>query len=301
MENWIQRYLVHLRAARNSSPHTLKAYAADLDFFAEFLKKQFPQRSLSQMDRQIMRRYLLELQSKNYSATTILRKISSLHSWVQYLIQMEVLSKNPLLHLPLPKKSSKLPRFYTEEEMSKLLRGGRGLCSPYLERDRAILELFYSSGLRLGELQRLNVQDMDFLSGVVRVYGKGSRERLVPVGDSVLKDLDRYLKTCPWARTWDAPGRFRSGPLFVNRFCRRLSASGVAMVLKRWASKAGFPKPLNPHALRHSFATHLLNRGCDLRTVQEMLGHRQLATTQIYTHVSLKHLQKIYERFHPRA
>ena len=298
MEIWLQRYLLHLRASRNSSRHTLRAYAKDVGSFVEFFRKNFPQRAITGLDRAALRKYLLGLQAEGYQTTTLLRKISALSSWMRYLVEMEVLPANPLRTLPLPKRSSKLPRFFTEEEVSHLLRGKIPLPSPYRERDQAILELLYSSGLRASELHRLNIQDVDFFSGFVRVFGKGSRERLVPVGEPALKAVQLYLRV----RDKGSPPRPSLGePLWLGRSGRRLSLSGLAWVLKRWSRLLHFAKPIHPHALRHSFATHLLNRGCDLRTVQEMLGHRQLSSTQIYTHVSLKHLRRVYEKAHPRA
>jgi len=248
-----------------------------------------------------------------------------------------VLRQDPFLNVRLPKKQGRLPRFLSESETEQLLKAG-GRRFPDEERDRAILELLYSSGLRRGEAVRLNVPDVDFVGEVVRVFGKGSRERLVPVGRHALEALRRYLdrrpapdgsfrspppaptpfpsgaedarppaSTAPPAPTPfpTAPGtaRFRSpdAPLFLSHRGRRLSEAGIALVVRRWARRSGLLKPLTPHALRHSFATHLLDRGCDLRSVQEMLGHKSLSTTQVYTHVSLEHLKKVYQRSHPRS
>ncbi|MBI5240304.1 MAG: tyrosine-type recombinase/integrase, partial [Elusimicrobia bacterium] len=195
----------------------------------------------------------------------------------------------------LPRKTARLPRFLTESEVSELLDRGGPAQSPFRERDRAILELLYSSGLRRSELAALNVGDVDFVSGFVRVLGKGSRERLVPVGATALSRLREYLR-----QRGPTSARGES-PLFVNARGRRLTDHGVAFLLKGWLKRAGWLKPVTPHSLRHSFATHLLNSGCDLRSVQEMLGHKSLATTQIYTHVSLEKLKEVYSRSHPRG
>jgi len=292
LRNWVQRFLTHLRGSRNYSAHTLRAYGADLEQFRRRLGDPEP----AAVDRNQVRAYLADLQDQGVlSRNTVLRKVSALRAFFRFLRSEGVMTQDPFCALPLPRKAAKLPKFLTESEIGELLGRAGPQQSPSRQRDRAILELLYSSGLRRSELAALNVGDVDFVSGFVRVLGKGSRERLVPVGRTALACLREYLRQ-------RGPGSSRGeSPLFVNCRGQRLTDAGVAFLLKVWLQRAGWLKPVTPHALRHSFATHLLNSGCDLRSVQEMLGHKSLATTQIYTHVSLEKLKEVYGRSHPRS
>lgn len=235
-----------------------------------------------------MRSYLAALQGRGLKRSSLLRKLSAVRSLCRWLRREEALKRDPFQSVPVPRKQPRLPRFLTEAEVETLL-SARGRETP---RDRALLELLYSCGLRRSELCRLNAADVDFVGGVVRVFGKRSRERLVPAGHGALSALKEYLDASP------RPG---SRALFLNRRGGRLSEEGVAFVVRRWARAHGLLKPLSPHVFRHSFATHLLDRGCDLRSVQEMLGHRNLSTTQVYTHLSLEQLQRAYRKGHPRG
>lgn len=305
MKTWLERFLAHLRASRNYSGHTLRAYESDLRRFVEV----YGGLEASAIERAHVREHLARLQkAPPVMRNTILRRISALRSFTRYLRQQGVLKRDPFLNLPLPKKERRLPKFLSESEMEDLLaRGGNG--ARFRERDRAIVELLYSSGLRRSELSSLNVGDVDFVSGFARVFGKGSRERLVPVGAAALGALRDYLRKRKAAGVSAAPGdavAAKTSPdggqaLFVNARGRRLSGQGVAWVVRRWIQSARWLKPVTPHAFRHSFATHLLNRGCDLRSVQEMLGHKSLQTTQVYTHVSLEQLKKVYRQAHPNS
>ncbi|MCX5797875.1 MAG: tyrosine recombinase [Elusimicrobia bacterium] len=292
LRNWVQRFLMHLRGFRNYSPHTLRAYGADLEQFRRSLGDPEP----AAIDRNEVRAYLAQLQARgNLGRNTVLRKVSALRAFFRFLRREGVMDQDPFCALPLPRKASRLPKFLTESEISELLAQTGPQQPSCRERDRAILELLYSSGLRRSELASLNVGDVDFVSGFVRVMGKGSRERLVPVGHAALSCLREYLRQ---RGPSSAKGE---SPLFLNSRGLRLSDAGVAFLLKGWLRRAGWLKTVTPHALRHSFATHLLNSGCDLRSVQEMLGHKSLATTQIYTHVSLEKLKEVYSRSHPRS
>ena len=223
----------------------------------------------------------------------MLRKVSALRSFSRYLRQHAALKEDPFLNVPRPKKELKLPKFLTEGEIERLLDLEDGPPDPLRDRDRAILELLYSSGLRRSELVGLNVGDLDTLAGTVRVFGKGARERLSPVGRRALERIRAYLQR--------RPGASAGEPLFVNNRLGRLSDAGVAFILTRWVRRSSLLKSVTPHVLRHSFATHLLNRGCDLRSVQELLGHKRLATTQIYTHMSLDRLKEVYGKSHPES
>ena len=292
LRKWVQRFLTHLRGLRNYSPHTLRAYGADLEQFRRCLRDPEP----AAIDRNEVRAYLAELQARgNLGRNTVLRKVSALRAFFRFLRREGVMDQDPFCALPLPRKAARLPKFLTESEIAELLAQVGPQQPSCRERDRAILELLYSSGLRRSELAALNVGDVDFVSGFVRVMGKGSRERLVPVGQAALSCLREYLRQ-------RGPGSAKGeSPLFLNSRGRRLTDAGVAFLLKGWLRRAGWLKSVTPHALRHSFATHLLNSGCDLRSVQEMLGHKSLATTQIYTHVSLEKLKEVYGKAHPRS
>jgi integrase/recombinase XerC len=217
-------------------------------------------------------------------------------AFTRFLLQEGAVRRDPFLNVPLPKMERRLPRFLTETEAETLMESAeKGEAWVHL-RDRAILELFYSSGIRRSELVRLNTADVDLMGGVVRVYGKGGRERVVPAGQPALAALREYLRARPSAR-----GLGQSEPLWLSASGRRLSDSGVALVVRRSVRRSGLLKGVTPHGLRHSFATALLSRGCDLRALQEMLGHKNLSTTQIYTHITLKRLQEVYGKSHPRS
>ncbi|MFA5138663.1 MAG: site-specific tyrosine recombinase/integron integrase [Elusimicrobiota bacterium] len=290
---WIQRFLVALRSRRNYSEHTLRAYAADLAEFEGF----FGSGDVSTITRQRIRAYLAHLQTRKLRRSSLLRKISGVRAFTRFLLQEGALKRDPFLNVPLPKMERRLPRFLTEAEAETLLGNSEQAAAGWVGlRDRAILELFYSSGIRRSELVRLNTADVDLMGGVVRVFGKGGKERVVPAGQPALAVLREYLRARPSAR-----GLGRSEPLWLSASGQRLSDSGVALIVRRSVRRSGLLKGVTPHGLRHSFATALLNRGCDLRALQEMLGHKNLATTQIYTHTTLKRLQEVYGKSHPRS
>lgn len=284
------KFLTHLRGARGASKHTLRAYRSDLEAFVSAQPALEP----SAIERVHVRAFIADIQKAGAaSRATVLRRISALRSFVKFLRANGVLKGNPLLGVPLPKRRRPLPKFLSEAEMDALLAPRTGT-EDWNRRDRALVELIYSSGLRRAEVSGLNVGDVDFLEGTVRVFGKGAKERVVPVGKSALGALRDYLKD----RALPAPGE----PLFTNlRPGGRITPDGVAFVFARWVKRASILKKVSPHVLRHSFATHLLNHGCDIRAVQDMLGHASLQTTQIYTHVSLEKLQKDYRAAHPRV
>jgi site-specific recombinase XerD len=285
----VEKFLSELRASRNYSAHTCRGYRTDLAHFASHNQSLSPE-SLS---RAHVRAYLAQLQKEQGLArSSLLRRISALRSFARHLRELGVLKSDPFLNVPMPKKEARLPKFLTETEMGSLLSSTPGGPVRLQARDRAVLELLYSSGLRRSEISSLNIGDVDFMGGTVRVFGKGQRERIVPVGETALTALRTYLKS--------RPGAAAGAPLFLNDKGSRLSDQGVAWLLKRWTRATGF-KPVTPHVFRHSFATHLLDKGCDLRSVQEMLGHKNLATTQVYTHLSLEQLKRVYKQSHPKA
>ena len=299
MKLLVEQFLLHLRAQRNFSRNTIKAYQADLAEFLAFAagKAAGP----AGLDRMLMRAYIAALGGRKLSRSTLLRKISAVRSFVRYLRETGAMESDPFDLITLPKKEKRLPRFLTEGEVGKLQDynrpeevNAREKGYYFALRDFALFELVYSSGLRRSEASGLNVGDLDLYSGFARVMGKGSRERLVPVGDKALAALREYLAS--------RPKPLGNGlPLFLNHKGGRLTGAGIALIFRKMARRARFARPVNPHSVRHSFATHLLDNGCDLKSVQEMLGHKNLQTTEIYTHVSLERLKEVYDKAHPRA
>lgn len=290
MREHIVDFLSYLRGTRRYSAHTLRAYDFDLNEFVAVSQLQ----SLAGIERGLIRAYIADLQKKkNLSRNSLLRKISAVRSLTRFLIERNLISDSPFVGLILPKKEKLLPKFMTEDEVSALLETSSSDAGRSLLRDRALLEILYSTGVRRAELSSLNIGDVDFNGGFLRVFGKGARERVVPVGNQALSILRSYLDS--------RPSRHGGDPLFFNARGSRLSEQGIALIIKKWKNNLHWPKRLTPHMFRHSFATHLLNAGCDLRSLQEMLGHKNLSNTQIYTHVSLERLKEVYGKSHPRA
>src|SRR3989339_157851 len=294
IDNNARNFLQHLRAERGFSQHTWKAYKTDLAEFYEFLRKHYPEKKPEKCDRLIFRDYFSFLSKRGLSRASVIRKVAALRSFFKFLSREGLVEKNPFLYIATPKREKRIPVFLSEQEVRELFEV-KGLSV----RDRAMLEMLYSAGIRIEELVNLNSSDIDILGGMIRVFGKGSKERIVPVGDKSLKALHDYmaergeiLKNKPSAL---------SGALFLNRDGARISVRGARKTLHKWFLMAGINKKVSPHTLRHSFATHLLDRGCDLRSVQEMLGHKSLSTTQVYTHVTPESLKRVYEKAHPRA
>jgi len=294
VEQFIKRFLLYLRVERNASPHTMRAYEHDLDTFNAFLREKYPALSMDRPHRLVIRDYLSTLHEKNNKRATLLRSIAVLRAFYKFLMQEGVTQQTPFVGLPMPKRERRLPRYLPEDEMQRLLELAAQSRHPLAVRDTALLELLYSSGLRIQELCQLNAEDIDLWSGMVRVFGKGDKERMVPVGESALKRVQAYIASTGAKRP-------RGSPLFLNPKGARLSDRGARGVVARWVTLAAIQQHISPHSFRHSFATHLLNRGCDLRTVQEIVAHRNLVTTQLYTHVTAEHLKKVYEKAHPRA
>lgn len=294
LADWSPRFILHLRAERNASPHTVRAYQKDLAGYLQFVDGKYKGLSLSRSHRLVIRDYLSELHSRNLERATIVRAVAVLRAFYKYLMREEAVAQTPFVALPMPKRVKKLPHFLSEEDMKGLLELPLKQRESFSLRDAALLELLYSCGVRVAELCALNIEDIDLWGGMVRVFGKGSRERMVPAGQSALRAVHGYLDSRP-------PATRRSGPLFLNASGARLSDRGARLIVAKWVKLASVRQNVSPHAFRHSFATHLLNRGCDLRTVQELLGHKNLATTQTYTHVTAEHLKKVYDQSHPRA
>lgn len=290
----IQRFLDYLKAEKDVSPHTLSNYHRDISQFIVFLKGH-GKISFSDVSAARIRTYLAHQQQAGLSKSSRARKLSSLRSFFKFLVREEYCSTNPTAHISLPKKDKKLPVFLDKKEISELLEAP--LVSTILGlRDRAILEVLYSGGLRVSELVGLNNKDIDYLSEVIKVKGKGKKERLIPIGRPAALAVRKYLGRCEKEKIVD-----KSGAVFLNRFGKRFSCRGVERILEKYMKQIALKQHISPHSLRHTFATHMLSAGADLRSVQELLGHKSISTTQIYTHVTPDRLKKVYDLAHPRA
>ena len=288
-------YLHYLKVERGLSENTIASYGIDLKLFLEYLREnEIP--SFKQVNKEIIVNYMQAEKNNNKANSSILRSVSSLRKFFQYLAQEKIIEKDPMLLIDTPKKKQHLPQVLTKEEVEKLLHSPNtgqvlGL------RDRAMLELMYATGLRISEIINLKLEDLHLTMGTLQTLGKGHKERIVPVGDEAIKWVNRYLEE---ARPKLLKQK-RSNYLFLNFHGNNLTRQGVWKNLKAEVRKAGIQKNITPHTLRHSFATHILENGADLRIVQELLGHADISTTQIYTHLSNKQLADIYNRAHPRA
>jgi integrase/recombinase XerC len=287
-------FLDYLKVERQASPHTLRSYRDDLEVFGRFLEEsQVGEADPTVANPARLRRYSAWLHSQGYSAATIARRLASLRSFFRYLRRHGTVSADPASGLRNPKQPTRLPRLLRIDDVIRLL-DTIPLDSPLGMRDRALFETLYGGGLRVSELVGLNLDDLDFEAELVRVRGKGRRERLSPVGRMAIRCIDQYLHV-------RVPKQGHEPALFLNRYGTRLTTRSVGRLLEEHLVRAGLKDAASPHTLRHSFATHLLDRGADLRSVQELLGHRNLTTTQIYTHVTRERLLDIYQGAHPRA
>ncbi len=296
MDEHLDKFITYLIAEKNASPYTIRNYRREIGQFLGFLKEEGIN-SWEGVDRLVLRRYLTWLQERGYVKASIARKISELRSFCRYLVREGILESNPIHAISSPKVPSRLPHFLEVKEVEALLMAP-DTTTPQGQRDRAILEVLYASGIRIGELVGLNVGDFDRRRGEIRVLGKGDKERVALLGRPAILALEQYLRD---GRGKLAKSDKATNALFLNRFGDRLSARSVNYLLDKYAKKAGLEKRVTPHILRHTFATHLLDRGADLRVVQELLGHVRLATTQIYTHVTQSQARKVYLESHPRA
>lgn len=295
MEEYITKFSNYLKGEKNVSPHTLKSYSSDLNDFLNFLKKEKIPPKVRYIDHLTIRRFLASLQKKGLSHTTLARKLATLRSFFRFLCREEYLEVNPALGTRTPKMAKRLPKFLALSEVFSLLESPDEKSILGL-RDRAILELLYATGMRVSELVGLNVGSIDLLGGVAKVWGKGGKERLAPFGREATQALYKYLRR----REALHPGEGEKG-LFLNKSGARITARGIRILLDKYIKKASLSQKISPHTLRHSFATHLLDAGADLRSVQELLGHASLSTTQVYTHLTTERLKKIYDKAHPRA
>lgn len=289
MEKYIEKFIRYLEIERNYSAHTVLNYKLDLQDFGRFLASP----DLEKIDYLTLRKYLAVLKEKNLGSRTVGRRLSALRSFFRFLSREGYIKTNPILMLSSPKLDKHLPSFMTEEEVKKLIESAFARNEADIQglRDRAILEAFYSSGLRISELVGLNLDDLDFISGIVKVRGKGKKERIVPIGEAALSAIRKYVEK----------KKKQSTAIFLNKNSSRITTRGVRYLLVKYLRLAEMKPGVSAHTFRHSFATHLLNRGADLRTVQELLGHANLSTTQIYTHLTTEKLKSVYDKAHPHA
>ena len=306
MEKAIEAFGAHLATERNLSPHTRRSYLADLGQFRTYLADSglvpadgSEAEQLAAIDHMAVRSFLGSLYRRQVRKVTIVRKIAALRTFFNYLMREGKVRVNPAEMVQAPKAEKYLPTFLPVEEMFSLLN----LAFPddvAGMRDRAMLELFYSSGVRVSELTGLNLGDVDMQQGLVKVRGKGKKERIVPVGGQALRSVQNYLAR---RGEWDTKRRAEGedAALFLSRSGSRITPRSVARILDQYVVQSGINKKVSPHTLRHSFATHLLDAGADLRSIQEMLGHENLSTTQKYTSVSVAKLMEIYDKAHPKA
>lgn len=305
VESLIGLFLESLATEKGYSDHTLRAYSKDLNAFFDFVaesktavrgrQKKSRVISLKKIDGIIIRGYLGFLHRQN-KKTTIARKLSAIRSFFKFLVKQGIIDQNPSELILTPKQDKTIPTYLSVDEMFRLLDSIQTDTLLGL-RNRAIFETLYSSGIRVAELAGLNFTDLNFSSGVVRVLGKGNKQRIIPIGQKALKAIAAYREQL--SRQVDSVV-LKEGALFLNRYNKRLTARSIARILRKLIDAIGLLTPVSPHALRHSFATHMLDSGADLRVVQELLGHKSLSTTQQYTHVSIDRLMETYDKAHPR-
>lgn len=296
MLNALEDFLHHLQIERGLALNTITSYRRDLTLYIEYLKKEKSITNLNEVTRNEIVSFLSSLKEQGKSTATISRNISSIRSFHQFLLREQIVQHDPSLYIETPKLARLLPQVLTTEEIDCLLN--IKATSPLAIRNKAMLELMYATGLRVSELVTLQVSDVHLTMGFVRCFGKGSKERIIPLGDMAKEALELYLSG---ARDELIRKNRSETALFVNHHGKPLSRQGFWKIVKSLALEAGLTKEITPHTLRHSFATHLLENGADLRSVQEMLGHADISTTQIYTHITKTRLKDMYEKYHPRA
>lgn len=295
MESYVNEFINYLAVERGLAKNTLESYGRDLRQYYTYLHNDKID-AVNQASRATILAYLEQLQSKGRAVSTISRNLAAIKSYYQFLVRERYLEKDPAANLESPKLEKKLPKILTIGEVEELLKQPNSFL-PTGMRDKAMLELLYATGIRVSELISLNVSDVNLEMGYIKCYGKGSKERIVPLGSIAAKCVQEYITRGrgKLVRTYD------EAALFVNHHGNRLTRQGFWKIIKKYAQEASITKEITPHTLRHSFATHLLENGADLRSVQEMLGHADISTTQIYTQVTKNRLKEVYEKTHPRA
>jgi integrase/recombinase XerD len=296
MEKTLQTFIHYLSAEKGLAQNTLESYERDISQYLDFLRLNgidAPQDS----KKIHMQKYLLEMKNKGRASSTVSRSIVSIRSFYHYLIREQVMEHDPSLQLEAPKLDKRLPQVLTVEEVVKLLEAPVPSSASGV-RDKAMLEMLYATGIRVTELISLDIDSVNTEMGFVRCTGKASRERVIPLGKTAVRWLDEYIR---FMRQSLLKQTKEENALFINHLGTRLTRQGFWKIIKKYAREAHIEKEITPHTLRHSFATHLLDNGADLRSVQEMLGHADISTTQIYTHMTKTNMKEVYERTHPRA
>ncbi len=295
MRKELKRFLNYLKYEKNASSYTLASYRRDLNQLAEYLDEK--KVKLGDIDNVILRGFLARLQERGNKKSTVARKLASMRSFFQFCMKKKWLEDNPAKVVATPKQDKPVPSFLSEEEMTQFLDLPQKTDNVLDLRDTALLEILYATGMRVGELVGMNVEDVNFTDRLIRVRGKGKKERLVPFGRKAERSLLSYLRL----RGFINRGKIEEKPLFLNYRGKRLTSRSVERVVDKYIRRAALRRKISPHSLRHSFASHLLSRGADLRVIQELLGHESLATTQKYTHINLRQLLKVYHKSHPRS
>jgi len=297
----ILSFLTYLTVEKGFSKNTIAAYGNDLNQLADFAEQEAAKHgstaSWVNFDRQGMISYLINLKERNYAAPTIARKVAATRSFFDFMVAEGHIREKPSQNIDSPKIGRSLPKPISISQVRRLLEQPTKLSAPEARRDTAILQLLYASGMRVSELVALNVKDLDTKEGYVRCFGKGHKERIIPIHRQATATVEEYLRESRTRLTHDDTEK----ALFLNRRGERLTRQGLWQILKGYAKAAELDKEVTPHTLRHSFATHMLNGGADLRSVQELLGHANISTTQVYTHLTTEHIRRTYEKSHPRA
>lgn len=297
--NLTDEFLAYLRVGKNASSHTLESYGLDLLQFQRFLEQE-RLNSLLEIDHILIRKYLGALKENRLERATIARKVSCLRSFFKFLCRQGYLGENPILGISTPKLNKRLPKFFYPEEIERLLNAP-DKSKPLGIRDIAILEILYSSGIRLQELVGLTMTDLDLSRGYLRVFGKGAKERLAPIGDYAKQALEIYLQEVRPKLLAKSGNSNPVANVFLNYRGTRLSSRSIQRLLSKYLQLMAFNRKVSPHTIRHTFATHLLENGADLRVVQELLGHLDISSTQIYTHITKERIRTVYLKNHPRA
>lgn len=292
LKKYLKNFIVYLEYEKNVSAHTIIAYKTDLEEFSVFLDSR-TLGNIGKIDHLLIREYLACLLKKGHKKSSIGRKLATLRSFFKFLVREKLIYKNPILYISTPKQEERIPSFLEMDEVKGLIEMPDRSTVEGL-RDASILEVLYSTGIRVSELAGLDVQAVDFIGGVIKVKGKGGKERMVPIGERALDCLGTYLK----ARRSEQGDK---QALFLNYRATGFSVRSVNRLIDKYVKLVSIKKHVTPHTLRHTFATHLLNAGCDLRAIQEMLGHVNLSTTQVYTHLTIQRLKKVYDKAHPHA
>lgn len=290
----LEEFIAYLKHEKNASPHTITSYRRDILQLAQYLENR--KLSLRGIDNIVLRGFLAALFDKGEKKSTVGRKLAAIRSFFQFCVRKRWMDDNPAKVVATPKQDKPVPSFLSEEEMQEFLDLPQ-TAKPLDKRDKAMMELLYATGIRVSELVGIDLEDVKFTERLIRIKGKGKKERLVPFGRMAEESLRSYLRVRPLINK----GQVEEAPLFLNYRGRKLSPRSVERTVDKYIRRSAVRRKISPHSLRHSFASHLLSRGADLRVIQELLGHESLATTQKYTHLDLKHLLEVYRKSHPRS